>query len=187
MKYLRRALGIGIGPLFVSRDTGEALSEEAEAEFVQVARFLLDGPSFTLPDETTATPLELEDAQEAIAVVLFKLREHAAGLETRIKQRELDALQLEADALLPYAKLGVRKRKRQQKATSQSIKSRRTLADETADRVVRKALSFRQAGKADCELSGSVAESLKLSSKHVREVLQEHKILPPKKNVPEHN
>jgi hypothetical protein len=155
MKHLHRALGIG--PLFY---TGETPSEEARADLVQVARFLLDDPSFTLPDETTATPEALEDAQETLAVVLFKLREQS---------------------MLPYAKLGARRRKRQQKATSQSIKSRRQLADETEGRIVRKALSFRQAGKADRKLSGSIAESLGMSSKHVREVLQERKILSPKK------
>lgn len=87
MKYLQSALGIG--PLF---DTGETPSEEAKAELVQAARFLLDDPHFTLPDETTATPLELEDLQEALAVVLFKLCEHSIRLETQQKQLEVDAL-----------------------------------------------------------------------------------------------
>jgi hypothetical protein len=176
MKHLHRALGIG--PLFY---TGETPSEEARAELVQVARVILGDPSFTAPDETTATPKELEDLQEALAVVIFKLRERCARLETRIKQQEVDALQLEADILLPYAKLGARRRKRQRKATSASIKSRRTLADETEDRIVRKALLWRQAGKADRKLSGSVAKSLGLTSNHVRKILQKREILPPRK------
>lgn len=164
MKYLQSALGIG--PLF---ERGEAPSEEAKTELVQAARFLLNDPSFSLPDAAAATAEELEAVQEGLAVYCFKLREIAHRLELQKKQAEVGVL-------LPYAKKGAKAVRRAKDAQARAVKARHETAGKTESAIVCRARSLLHAGRDRREVAGIIARNMGVTARYIRKILSKHVI-----------
>lgn len=118
--------------------------------------------------ETTATPEELEDVQEAIAVVLFKLREHSMRLETQQKQ-------LEVDVLLPYARHGAKVLKGNAKGGKRTAKKLKGKVETRDEDIVDNARAMLSAHTPRRGLARRLKRklNLKLSTRRINAILRE--------------